>query len=100
MKDCLKEYDAVMAPASDNPAPYLDDNSADELSANYLIVENYMAMGNFSGYPSMTVPIGFADDLPLGLNMTCRPFEETTMFDFGKAIEEITGSKDMKAEVE
>ena len=99
MKECLKEYDAIMAPASDNPAPHLDDSSADELSANYLIVENYMAMGNFSGYPSMTVPMGFDGDMPLGLNMTCRPFEETTMFDFGKAIEEITGYKDMKAEV-
>ena len=100
MKECLKEYDAIMAPASDNPAPHLDDSSADELSANYLIVENYMAMGNFSGYPSMTVYMGSDNGLPLGLNMTCRPFEETTMFDFGKAIEEITGSKDMKAEVE
>ena len=99
MKECLKEYDAIMAPASDNPAPHLDDSSADELSANYLIVENYMAMGNFSGYPSMTVYMGSDHGLPLGLNMTCRPFEETTMFDFGKAIEEITGSKDMKAEV-
>jgi len=99
MKECLKEYDAIMAPASDNPAPHLDDSSADELSANYLIVENYMAMGNFSGYPSMTVPMGFDGDMPLGLNMTCRPFEETTMFDFGKAIEEITGYKDKKAEV-
>jgi aspartyl-tRNA(Asn)/glutamyl-tRNA(Gln) amidotransferase subunit A len=58
-----------------------------------------MAMGNFSGYPSITVPMGFEEGCPIGVNITCRAFEETTMFDVAKAVEEITGYKDLQAEV-
>ena len=66
---------------------------------DYLIAENYMAMGNFSGYPSMTVPMGFEDGCPVGVNLTCRAWEESQMFSIGKAIEDITGYKDLHAEV-
>lgn len=100
MDDCLKEYDAIVAPASGDIAPLIDEKKdQDQLSDDYLIAENYMAMGNFSGYPSMTVPMGFYDGCPLGMNITCRAWEEETMFNIGKAMEEITGYKDLHAEV-
>ena len=100
MDDCLKEYDAIVAPASGDIAPLIDEKKdQDQLSDDYLIAENYMAMGNFSGYPSMTVPMGFYDGCPLGMNITCRAWEEKTMFNIGKAMEEITGYKDLHAEV-
>ena len=47
----------------------------------------------------MTVPMGFYDGCPLGMNITCRAWEEETMFNIGKAMEEITGYKDLHAEV-
>ncbi len=100
MKDCLQEYDCIIAPASGNVAPKIDAEQAKEqLSEANMVAENYMAMGNFSGYPSMTVPMGFEEGMPLGVNLTCRPWEEETMFDIGKAIEDITGYKDLKVEV-
>ncbi len=100
MNDCLKEYDAIIAPASGNIAPLINANEdQDALSDENLIAENYMAMGNFSGYPSITVPMGFEEGCPIGVNITCRAFEETTMFDVAKAVEEITGYKDLQAEV-
>ena len=100
MNDCLKDYDAIVAPASGNIAPLINANEdQDALSDENLIAENYMAMGNFSGYPSITVPMGFEEGCPIGVNITCRAFEETTMFDVAKAVEEITGYKDLQAEV-
>lgn len=104
MNECFKEYDALIAPASGNIAPLINkdedqDQLSDQLSDEVLIAENYMAMGNFSGYPSMTVPMGFEDGCPIGVNITCRAFEESEMFNIGLAIEEITGYKDLKAEV-
>ena len=100
MKKCLTDYDCIIAPASGDIAPLIEsDKDQDQLSDDYLIAENYMAIANFSGYPSMTVPMGFLDGCPLGVNLTCRAFEEETMFDIGKAIEEITGYKDLHAEV-
>lgn len=100
MDECLKDYDCIMAPASGDIAPKIEnDEDQDQLSDAYLVSENYMAMGNFSGYPSMTVPMGFEQGCPIGVNLTCRAWEETTMFDIGKAIEEITGYKDLQVEV-
>ena len=46
----------------------------------------------------MTVPMGFIEGCPIGVNLTTRAFDEETMFDIGKAIEEITGYKDLKVE--
>ncbi len=100
MNECFKEYDCLIAPASGDVAPLIDAASdQDQLSEDFLVSENYMAMGNFSGCPSMTVPMGFENGCPLGINLTCRTWEESTMFDIGKAIEEITGYEDLHAEV-
>lgn len=100
MKECLKDYDCLIAPASGEIAPKMEGgDDLDQLSDTNLVSENFMIMGNFSGYPSMTVPMGFEEGCPLGVNLTCRAFEEQTMFNIGKAIEEITGYKDLHAEV-
>lgn len=98
VKRCLDEYDCLLAPASNDIAPKLDDHARDELSDEYLIVENHMIIGNFTGYPSMTVPMGMIDGCPIGVNLTCKAFAEQTMFDIGAGIEEITGLKDLKKE--
>ena len=39
------------------------------------------------------------DGLPIAVNITCRPFEEVTMFNIGKAIEEESGLADNTVEV-
>lgn len=97
---CHETYDAIIAPASADIAPLINNEiDQDELSDEYLISENYMAFSNFSGYPSMTVPMGFIDGCPIGVNISCRAFEEVEMFNIAKGIEDITGYKDMKAEV-
>lgn len=95
----LKEVDALLAPASGSIAPRLDDPSSDELSDEYLIAENHMVIGNFGGLPSMTLPMGFKDDLPIGINITCNAFKEEEMFDIALAIENITGLKGHVKEV-
>lgn len=104
MNECFKEYDAIVAPASGNIAPFINkdedqDQLSNQLSDENLIAENYMAMGNFSGYPSMTVPMGFEEGCPIGINITTPAWCESDMFNIGLAIENITGYKDMKVEV-
>ena len=48
-----------------------------------------MVLGNFSGYPSMTIPLGNVDDLPLGINITARAFDEQGMFNIAYALEKL-----------
>ncbi len=99
VKKALSEVDCLIAPASGNGAPLLEDTQIDQLSSEYLVAENYMAFGNFSGYPSMTLPFGYDGILPLGINLTCRPFEESRMFNLAQGIEDLTGLKDVICEV-
>lgn len=100
VKKCLEEYDCLIAPASNDIAPLLEGNKIDELSDKYLIAENHMVIGNFTGYPSMTVPMGFEKGCPIGVNITCKAFDEENMFNIGLAIEESTGLKDLVAKVD
>lgn len=95
LKRVLREVDVVIAPASAQGAPKFDDVSIDQLSSEYLIAENYMALANFSGYPSITVPMGYVDGLPVGVNLTSAAFTEQLLLNVALAVEESTGIKDM-----
>ena len=59
-----------------------------------------MVMGNFSGNPSMTLPCGFVEGMPIAVNISAKAFDEQTMFNIAKAIEEETGLKGNDVEVD
>lgn len=91
----LKDADALIAPAASDVAPLIDGKtSIDQLSNTYLIADNFMAIANFAGLPSITLPLGYSSNLPFGVNITCNLFKEDTMFNISKAVEDITGLKD------
>ncbi|MBP3399038.1 MAG: Asp-tRNA(Asn)/Glu-tRNA(Gln) amidotransferase subunit GatA, partial [Erysipelotrichaceae bacterium] len=92
----LKDYDVYVAPAAPGGAPKLDDTSRDELSDKYLVADNHMILGNFTGYPSITVPMGLSDGMPVGINLTGRAFEESELLNIAQAVEDITGLCDSK----
>ncbi len=55
----------------------------------YLIIENAMVFANFNGFPSVTVPLTFIDKLPVGINITAKPFQEGELFNYSYVIEQI-----------
>ena len=75
MNELYKEYDAMILPASGGIAPKFD-GSIDRMSDRYLILENHLAIGNFGGFPSITIPSGFVNNMPIGINITGRCFED------------------------
>lgn len=83
----IEDVDIMIACASGVIAPKLNENTHNERSDEYLIAENHMVINNFTGYPSMTIPFGYVDDMPIGLNISAKPFKESTMFAYAKAIE-------------
>ena len=50
-----------------------------------------MALGNFAGLPSLTLPLGMENGLPLGINFMGRAFAEKELYGVAKRFEEITG---------
>jgi aspartyl-tRNA(Asn)/glutamyl-tRNA(Gln) amidotransferase subunit A len=97
LKRALTEVDGLIAPASTQGAPRFDAPSMDALSNTYLIAENYMALANFSGYPSITVPMGTVEGLPVGINLTCGAFEDAKLLDLATGIERVNQLKDQIA---
>ena len=95
------EHDCVIALASGMSAPLMETTAdEDKLSDEYLVAENHMVINNFTGYPSMTMPLGMTDEnMPIGINISTKPFTEQLLFNIGKGIENITGLADMHKEV-
>ena len=93
--EILKENDVIYLPAAPSVAPLIKGNNINKLSNEYLIADSYMAIGNFAGLPSLTLPIGFENNLPFGANITGRAFEEQKVLNIALAIENITGLKNI-----
>ena len=94
----LKDADGLIAPASPSVAPLINNTSTNELTDEYLVADNHMVIGNFAGLPSITLPMGYSEGLPLGVNLTCNPFKEQDMFNISLAVEDITGLSDVAKE--
>lgn len=86
----LNKYDAVLVPAAPSFAPKITDTS-DKLSDTYLVADNHLAIQNFAGLPSLTLPLCLEEGLPIGVNVTCNLFKENLLFNISKIIEELTG---------
>lgn len=90
-KKILEQYDCVIASAAPTVAPHPEDSVGEKMSDTYLVAENFMILGNMSGYPSLTLPSGFVEGLPIGINVTAKAFDEQNLLNICKAIEEETG---------
>jgi aspartyl-tRNA(Asn)/glutamyl-tRNA(Gln) amidotransferase subunit A len=85
--DLFKDVDGILTIAAPTVAPLME-SSSDARFADESFAEDHMQLANFSGCPSITLPLGFEDGLPFGVNLTCRPFEEQELFDLAYGIEE------------
>ena len=90
----------MLFPAAGSIAPLFEGGSAEKLSENYLIAENHMAIGNFAGLPSITIPSGFVDGMPVGINITCKAFAEQETLNVAYGIETVLGYKNQVAKGE
>jgi aspartyl-tRNA(Asn)/glutamyl-tRNA(Gln) amidotransferase subunit A len=87
------DYDIILTPNCGSVAPLVDEANDDRLSDEYLILENHLALGNFAGIPSLTLPSGFVDGMPIAVNVMGRLFEEQTVLNTAYALEEELGLK-------
>ncbi|MBP3275806.1 Asp-tRNA(Asn)/Glu-tRNA(Gln) amidotransferase subunit GatA [Kandleria sp.] len=87
------DYDIILTPNCGSIAPLVDEANDDRLSDEYLILENHLALGNFAGTPSLSLPSGFVDGMPIAVNVMGRLFEEQTVLNTAYALEEELGLK-------
>ncbi len=54
------------------------------------LLTQYTRPFNLNGFPAISVPCGFSDNLPVGLQLAGRPFEEETVLRAANAYEQAT----------
>ena len=86
-KKLFKEYDAVILPVGSGPAKYLDDSLNAKIS-NIEPLEEHLQIGNFGGFPSITIPNGFVNNLPVGVNITGNCYDDVNVLNIACALED------------
>jgi aspartyl-tRNA(Asn)/glutamyl-tRNA(Gln) amidotransferase subunit A len=95
-KELYQTYDAVILPVGTGPAKHLD-GSLDILDEGTSPLEEHMQIGNFGGFPSITIPDGFIDGLPVALNITGNNYEDQKVLNIAAAIEGLMDYKNQIA---
>ena len=94
--ELFKNFDAVILPVGSGPAKHLD-GSIDILDKDTTALEEHLQVGNFGGFPSITIPDGFIDNLPVALNITGACYDDENILNIAYAIEETMNYKNQIA---
>lgn len=88
--DAIKEkfatYDGMISPVGTGPAKLID-GSKEMLKDDTLALEDQLQIGNFGGFPSITIPNGFVSNLPVGVNITGNCYEDQKVLNIAYALE-------------
>ncbi len=88
MNALFSKYDGLILPCSEGGAKYIDE-SKNHTSDDLRILENHMAIGNFGGFPSITIPCGFVKGLPVGINITGKVLDDCNVLEIAARLEEM-----------
>jgi len=87
------EVDVLLTPARMAPAPKIDeplDQRPDRPKPKDAGLTALIPAGNLAGMPALSLPCGFAGDLPLALQLAGPPFTENTLLALGKEFQSRT----------
>ncbi|MGL4948040.1 MAG: amidase family protein [Mycoplasma sp.] len=90
INECNKifsSYDAILLPGASSIAPLIQDELDHKNTSS--ISDDALQMANFGGYPSITIPAIKFNDAFLGLNITCKLFEDTKTLSIAKILSEV-----------
>lgn len=57
------------------------------LDNNTKALDEHLQVGNFGGFPSITIPSGFVNGLPVGLNITGNCYDDANVLNIAYALE-------------
>ena len=85
-KKLYETYDAVLLPVGSGPAKMLE-GSKEILDENTQVLEEHLQVGNFGGFPSITIPNGFIKGLPVACNITSNCYQDSIALNIAYALE-------------
>ncbi len=85
---CFQRVDVLATPTSPVAGFRLGERTQDPLQM--YLADVYTIPVNLAGLPGISVPCGFADGLPVGLQLVGRPFDEATVLRVAHAYQQAT----------
>jgi aspartyl-tRNA(Asn)/glutamyl-tRNA(Gln) amidotransferase subunit A len=87
-EDVFEKYDVIVGPTAPTPAFKIGEKTSDPLTmyANDILTIPV----NLAGVPAISVPCGFSNGLPLGLQIVGKHFDESTIYRVAHAFEQNT----------
>lgn len=81
----FKEYDLIIGPASSRVAYDLNSNNDDPLKC---FMDDILVMNaNMGGFPSLSLPVGLIDKMPIGMQIMGKQFDEALIYKLASFIE-------------
>ncbi|MBQ6970696.1 hypothetical protein IJQ19_03920 [bacterium] len=85
-----------MLPIGSGPAKDFKPSSR-VAETNLDILEEHLQIGNFGGFPSISIPDGFIEGLPVSLNITGNCYDDANVLNIAASIEALMPYKDQIA---
>ncbi len=86
MNELFESYDGLILPVGSGPAKFIE-GSKNALSSSNNVLEEHLQIGNFGGFPSITIPNGFINNLPVGVNITGKVKDDINVLNIAYALE-------------
>ncbi|EHO53300.1 Asp-tRNA(Asn)/Glu-tRNA(Gln) amidotransferase subunit GatA [Lentilactobacillus kisonensis] len=84
----FKDFDLILAPTAPTPAYGIGEDVSDPMT---MYMNDVLTLPvNLAGLPGMSIPAGFSNGLPVGVQLIGRPYDELTVYQAGNAFEQNT----------
>jgi len=93
----FEKFDALVTPTSPT-VPFKIGEKADDPLQMYLSDVCTLPI-NIAGLPAISIPAGFADELPIGMQIIGKPFSEETILKTAYAYQQVTDWHKKRAEI-
>ncbi len=87
-ENAFKQCDVIMGPTAPSTAFKIGEKADDPISM--YLQDIYTIAVNLAGLPGMSVPAGFSNNLPVGLQIIGNYFDEARMLNIGHAYQQVT----------
>ncbi|QKT02871.1 Asp-tRNA(Asn)/Glu-tRNA(Gln) amidotransferase subunit GatA [Ectothiorhodospiraceae bacterium 2226] len=84
----FEQVDVIMGPTSPTVAFRIGERTEDPVSM--YLSDIYTIAANLAGLPGMSIPAGFADDLPVGLQLIGKHFDEARLLNVAHRYQQAT----------
>jgi aspartyl-tRNA(Asn)/glutamyl-tRNA(Gln) amidotransferase subunit A len=93
----LNDVDLILMPTSPRPAFKLGENTSDPLTM--YLEDIYTVTINMAGVPAMSLPCGFVNNLPVGMQLIAKQLGEEKIFQAAYTYEKINGWNKVKPKI-